>query len=66
MLQGIWDVWNNPDMSGTERIMATITSLIPIIMTLTTAFSSNNIVAIRSFGAHIMSALGYSTEAIAA
>lgn len=65
-IKGLFDTWNNEDISFGEKLIATFTTLGTIIPIVTTAFNKQNLAQLASVSSAIASALGLKTEAIEA
>ena len=65
-LKGLFDTWNNEDMSFGEKLISTFTTLGMVIPIVTTALSKNTVQQLAGLAAAIAHALGLGTEATAA
>jgi hypothetical protein len=65
-LKGIFDTWNNEDMTVGEKLISTFSTLAMVIPVVTTALSKNTIQQLADLAAAIAHALGLGTEATAA
>ena len=65
-IKGLFDTWNNEDMSFGEKLIATFTTLGMVIPMVTSAFNKQNMVQLASVSYSIAAALGFNTEALAA
>ena len=64
-VKGLFDTWNNEDMTFGEKLISTFTTLGMVIPMVTTMFAKNNAVQLASFTASMTAALGIKTKAIA-
>ena len=65
-VKGLFDTWNNEDMSFGDKLISTFTTLGMVIPMVTSAFNKNNVAMLGSVSTSILSALGFDTVGISA
>lgn len=63
---GLIDTWNNKDMSGGQKLLATITTLSFVIPSLITSFGALQAKQVAALSASVATALGFNQETVAA
>jgi hypothetical protein len=65
-IKGLFDTWNNEDMSFGDKLISTFTTLGTVIPMVTTSLMGNNLAMLGSASASIATALGFDGVAISA
>jgi hypothetical protein len=65
-IQGLFDTWNNEDMSFGEKLISTFTTLGTVIPMVTSSLMGNNLAMLGSASASVATALGFDGVAISA
>lgn len=66
MIKGLFDTWNNEDLSFGEKLISTFTTLGMVIPIVTNAFSKNNIVTLGAASTSLLAAARFDTAGRAA
>jgi hypothetical protein len=65
-IKGLFDTWNNEDMSFGDKLISTFSTLAMVIPMVTTSLMGNNLAMLGSASASIATALGFDGVAISA
>jgi hypothetical protein len=65
-IQGLFDTWNNEDMSFGEKLISTFTTLGTVIPMVTSSLMGNNLAMLGSASASVATAFGFNGVAISA
>ena len=65
-IKGLFDTWNNEDMSFGDKLISTFTALSTIIPLVNSAFDANNRAMLGSVAPSIAAAFGFSKTGVAA
>lgn len=65
-VKGLFDTWNNEDMSFGDKLISTFTTLGMVIPMVASAFSKNNVAMLGSVSTSLLAAAGFDTAGISA
>ena len=65
-IKGLFDTWNNEDMSFGDKLISTFTTLGMVIPMVASAFSKNNVAMLGSVSTSLLAAAGFDTVGISA
>ena len=65
-IKGLFDTWNNEDMSFGDKLISTFTTLGMVIPMVASAFSKNNVAMLGSVSTSLLAAAGFDTAGISA
>lgn len=65
-VKGLFDTWNNEDMSFGDKLISTFTTLGMVIPMVAFAFSKNNVAMLGSVSTSLLAAAGFNTTGISA